>query len=70
MDQLGMSNKQANPLPPQEPAGGSGSAAVAPAGRTGVRALLGNQGITMFLILILMWLVLAFLSPYFFTVRK
>lgn len=67
MDQLGMSNRQPAPAP------GDGEPPVAtavaqPRGRSGVRALLGNQGITMLVILIMMWMVLAFLSPYFFTV--
>jgi ribose transport system permease protein len=35
---------------------------------TGLRALVKNQAFSMFLILVLLWLVLAFLSPYFFTV--
>lgn len=34
----------------------------------GLRSLFRNQGITMLLILVVMWVVLAFLSPYFFTV--
>ena len=34
----------------------------------GLRSLFRNQGITMLLILAIMWIVLAFLSPYFFTV--
>src|SRR6476659_11175117 len=33
-----------------------------------VRAVFSNQAISMFLILIAMWLVLSLLSPYFFTV--
>ncbi len=33
-----------------------------------IRSLLGNQGLSMLLILAIMWIVLAFLSPYFFTV--
>jgi ribose transport system permease protein len=68
-EQLGMSNRLAAP-PPGEPGDGkSGAGAdVQPSSRSGMRALLANQGITMLLILILMWVVLAFLSPYFFTV--
>ncbi len=35
-----------------------------------LRALLSNQGITMLLILAAIWLLLAFLSPYFFTLNN
>jgi ribose transport system permease protein len=37
-------------------------------GTAGIGALLRNQGISMVIILAIMWIVLAFLSPYFFTV--
>ncbi|MFO7634957.1 MAG: ABC transporter permease [Caldilinea sp.] len=33
-----------------------------------IRSILGNQGISMLIILGIMWVILAFLSPYFFTV--
>ncbi len=39
-------------------------------GTSAVRALLRNQGVSMLLILGVMWVVLAFLSPYFFTVSN
>ena len=35
---------------------------------SGIRSLFRNQGISMLIILAIMWVVLAFLSPYFFTV--
>jgi ribose transport system permease protein len=35
---------------------------------TGIRGLLGNQGLTLLGILAVLWIVLGFLSPYFFTV--
>jgi ribose transport system permease protein len=35
---------------------------------SGIRGLLGNQGLTLLGILAVMWIVLGFLSPYFFTV--
>lgn len=35
-----------------------------------VRRLIGNQGLSMLVILAVMWVVLAFLSPYFFTVEN
>jgi ribose transport system permease protein len=37
-------------------------------GTAGIGSLLRNQGISMVIILAIMWIVLAFLSPYFFTV--
>jgi ribose transport system permease protein len=46
----------------------AGQAPEATSGMVGVRALLRNQGLTMLFILGIMWVVLAFLSPYFFTV--
>ncbi len=45
-----------------------GQAPEATSGMGAVRTLLRNQGITMLVILGIMWVVLAFLSPYFFTV--
>ncbi len=41
-----------------------------PAERSTLRGLLRNQGLSMLAILILMWIVLAALSPYFFTVEN
>ena len=38
------------------------------ASASGLRGLFRNQGISMLVILVVMWVVLAFLSPYFFTV--
>lgn len=43
-------------------------AAVKPRSTSGVRSLLGNQGLTMLLILLVMWVVLSILSPNFRTV--
>lgn len=40
----------------------------APKNSSGLRGLLANQGISMLLILAVMWIALAFMSPYFFTV--
>jgi len=42
----------------------------AAATRSSFKALLGNQGFSMLLILALIWMVLAFLSPHFFTVSN
>jgi ribose/xylose/arabinose/galactoside ABC-type transport system permease subunit len=54
---------QAEPSTPQStPAGTPKSSRM--------RRLIGNQGLSMLVILVIMWVVLAFLSPYFFTVEN
>ena len=47
-----------------------GQASKTGSGTAGIRALLRNQGVSMLVILGVMWVVLAFLSPYFFTVSN